>query len=155
MREERNSEDVGSPCDHGYPVTIKVSIVGPGGVGMARAYTLALKGVVRAPLDVRADHLDDVADFEVVVISASVPMNIDLKDRNAHAEGNPIKDTRNRREFFASTVGAGLEIFKLKGTHVLCGCHFRGGTISRISAQRGEGQPPRWSTAGRRCSGDP
>ncbi len=85
MREERNSEDVGSPCDHGYPVTIKVSIVGPGGMGMGRAYTLALKGVVRAPLDVRADHLDDVADFEVVVISASVPMNIDLKDRNAQA----------------------------------------------------------------------
>jgi len=55
---------------------------------MARAYTLALKGVVRAPLDVRAGHLHDVADSEVVVISASVPMNADLTDRNALAEGN-------------------------------------------------------------------
>jgi L-lactate dehydrogenase len=211
MREERNSEDVGSPCDHGYPVTVKVSIVGPGRMGMTRAYTLALKGVVHAPLDVRAGHLHDVADSEVVVISASVPMNADLKDPDALAEGNvvlmktllpsiaavapqakmtvlsnpmdvltwqalrltsfpaervmvigtlvdsayfreglsrelaihpdgvrsyvlggarqhavsgheagpgggdPIKDTRDRGEFFASTVGAGLEVFKMKG----------------------------------------
>jgi L-lactate dehydrogenase len=205
---------------------------------MALAYTLALRGVarelvlvgsnwdrargeamdlshahafLRAPLDVRAGHLDEVADSDVVVISASVPMRTDLKDRNALAAGNvalmktllpsiakvapqtkmivlsnpvdvltwqalrltgfpaervmgigtlvdsarfrealsrelaihpddirsyvlgehgntqfpamslaqaggdPIKDTRDRRALFASTVGAGLEVFRLKG----------------------------------------
>jgi L-lactate dehydrogenase len=94
---------------------MKVSIVGPGTVGMVLAYTLMLRHVVReiilvgrdrtkaegeamdlmhaqaflqVPVQVRAGDLADTAGSEVVVICASVPTPADMKDRNVLAQGN-------------------------------------------------------------------
>lgn len=94
---------------------MKVTIVGPGTVGMVLAYTLLLKRVVReivlvgrdrekaegealdmmhaqaflqVPVSVRAGDLEDAEGSEVVVICASVKMPEGGLDRNALAKGN-------------------------------------------------------------------
>lgn len=94
---------------------MKVSIVGPGTVGMVLAYTLMLRRIAREivlvgrnrlraegeaddlmhaqaflqmPVQVRAGDLPEVAGSEVVVICASEPMPANMKDRNELAQGN-------------------------------------------------------------------
>ncbi|MDB6079628.1 MAG: lactate dehydrogenase, partial [Akkermansiaceae bacterium] len=94
---------------------MKVTIVGPGKVGMVLAYTLVLRGVARevvligsdrdkaegealdlmhaqafqsVPVKVRAGDLDDAANSEVVAICASVPTPRGFTSRNVLAEGN-------------------------------------------------------------------
>lgn len=94
---------------------MKVTIVGPGKVGMVLAYSLMLRGAAREivlvgsnrtkaegealdllhaqafqqiPVTVRAGELEDAAGSEVVAICASVPMPAGLTSRNALAEGN-------------------------------------------------------------------
>lgn len=94
---------------------MKVTIVGPGKVGMVLAYTLVLRGVAREvvlvganrtkaegealdlihaqafqqiPVKVRAGEIEDAADSEVVAVCASVPMPPGPLCRNALAKGN-------------------------------------------------------------------
>ena len=94
---------------------MKVTIVGPGNVGMVLTYTLMLRGAAREivlvganrkkaegeamdlmhaqaflqiPVTVRAGDLADCAGSEVVAICASVPTPEGLTSRNALAEGN-------------------------------------------------------------------
>jgi L-lactate dehydrogenase len=94
---------------------MKVTIVGPGKVGMVLAYTLVLRGIARevvlvgsdrqkaegealdlihaqaflpVPVKVRAGGIDDAAGSEVVAICASVPMPAGLPNRNVLAQGN-------------------------------------------------------------------
>lgn len=94
---------------------MKVTIVGPGNVGMVLAYTLMLRGGAReivlvgsnrlkaegeamdlmhaqaflqVPVSVRAGDLADCAGSEVVAICASVPTPTGLTSRNSLAEGN-------------------------------------------------------------------
>ncbi len=94
---------------------VKVTIVGPGKVGMVLAYTLVLRGIARevvlvgadkakaegealdlihaqafqqVPVKVRAGEIGDAAGSEVVAVCASVPMPSGLRDRNALARGN-------------------------------------------------------------------
>ncbi|MDB6071795.1 MAG: Lactate dehydrogenase [Verrucomicrobiales bacterium] len=94
---------------------MKVSIVGPGKVGMVLAYTLMMKGVAREivligsnrgkaegealdlmhaqaflqiPVTVRAGDLADTAGSTVVAVCASVPTPPGMTDRNVIAEGN-------------------------------------------------------------------
>jgi L-lactate dehydrogenase len=94
---------------------MKVSIIGPGKVGMVLAYTLMMKGVAReivligtdrakaegeamdlmhaqaflqVPVTVRAGELADTAGSLVVAVCASVPSPPGMTDRNAIAEGN-------------------------------------------------------------------
>lgn len=94
---------------------MKVTIVGPGTVGMVLAYTLMLRGAAREivlvganrakaegeatdlmhaqaflqiPVQVRAGELADCEGSEVVAICASVPTPQGLTSRNALAEGN-------------------------------------------------------------------
>jgi L-lactate dehydrogenase len=94
---------------------MKVTIVGPGYVGMALAYTLMLRGAARelvlvganrrkaegealdlmhaqaflqVPVSVRAGSFEDCAGSEVVAICASVPTPPDMTTRNVLAHGN-------------------------------------------------------------------
>ncbi len=94
---------------------MKVSIIGPGKVGMVLAYTLMMKGVAReivligsdreraegealdlmhaqaflnVPVSVFAGELEDTAGSEVVAVCASVPSPKGMIDRNVIAEGN-------------------------------------------------------------------
>ena len=94
---------------------MKVTIIGPGKVGMVLAYTLVLRGVAREivlvgsdrlkaegealdlthaqafqqiPVKVRAGEIDDAAGSEVVAVCASVAMPPGLLSRNALAQGN-------------------------------------------------------------------
>ena len=94
---------------------MKVTIIGPGKVGMVLAYTLMLRGVAREivlvgsdrmkaegealdlthaqafqqiPVKVRAGQIEDAAGSEVVAVCASVPMPSGLLSRNALAQGN-------------------------------------------------------------------
>ena len=94
---------------------MKVSIIGPGKVGMVLAYTLMMKGVAReivligsdreraegealdlmhaqaflnVPVSVFAGELEDTAGSEVVAVCASVPSPKGMTDRNVIAEGN-------------------------------------------------------------------
>lgn len=94
---------------------MKVTIVGPGTVGMVLAYTLMLRGAAReivlvgsnrlkaegeamdlmhaqaflqVPVSVRAGDLEDCAGSEVVAVCASVPTPDGLTNRNSLAEGN-------------------------------------------------------------------
>ena len=94
---------------------MKVTIVGPGAVGMVLAYTLMLRGVAReivlvgrnrikaegealdlmhaqaflqVPVRVSAGGIADAADSEVVVVCASVPTPGGLIDRNDLFKGN-------------------------------------------------------------------
>lgn len=94
---------------------MKISIIGPGRVGATLAYTLALKGLaseivlvgrnrrraagealdiehaqlfLRAPLDVRAGEIADVAGSKVIAICASAPTPDDMSDRNQLAREN-------------------------------------------------------------------
>jgi L-lactate dehydrogenase len=94
---------------------MKVTIIGPGKVGMVLAYTLMLRGVAREivlvgsdrlkaegealdlthaqafqqiPVKVRAGEIEDAAGSEVVAVCASVPMPSGLLSRNALAQGN-------------------------------------------------------------------
>jgi L-lactate dehydrogenase len=94
---------------------MKVTIIGPGKVGMVLAYTLVLRGVAREvvlvgndrlkaegealdlthaqafqqiPVKVRAGGIEDAVDSEVVAVCASVPMPAGLLTRNALARGN-------------------------------------------------------------------
>ena len=94
---------------------MKVTIIGPGTVGMVLAYTLMLRGAAReivlvganrakaegeamdlmhaqaflqVPVSVRAGELADCAGSEVVAVCASVPTPEGLTSRNALAEGN-------------------------------------------------------------------
>jgi len=94
---------------------MKVTIVGPGKVGMVLAYTLVLRGVAREvvlvganrekaegealdlthaqafqqiPVKVRAGDIEDAAGSEVVAVCASIPMPAGLLTRNALAQGN-------------------------------------------------------------------
>ncbi len=94
---------------------MKVTIIGPGKVGMVLAYTLVLRGVAREivlvgsdrmkaegealdlthaqafqqiPVKVRAGEIEDAAGSEVVAVCASVPMPSGLLSRNALAQGN-------------------------------------------------------------------
>lgn len=96
-------------------MAMKVTIVGPGTVGMVLAYTLMLRGAARdivlvgenrekaegealdlmhaqaflqVPVRVRAGELADCADSEVVCVCASVPSPEKLADRNVLAAGN-------------------------------------------------------------------
>lgn len=96
-------------------VPMKVTIIGPGKVGMVLAYTLVLRGVAREivlvgsdrvkaegealdlthaqafqqiPVKVRAGGIEDAAGSEVVAVCASVPMPSGLLSRNALAQGN-------------------------------------------------------------------
>lgn len=96
-------------------VPMKVTIIGPGKVGMVLAYTLVLRGVAREivlagsdrvkaegealdlthaqafqqiPVKVRAGEIEDAAGSEVVAVCASVPMPSGLLSRNALAQGN-------------------------------------------------------------------
>jgi L-lactate dehydrogenase len=96
-------------------VSMKVTIIGPGKVGMVLAYTLMLRGVAREivlvgsnrekaegealdlthaqafqqiPVKVRAGEIGDAAGSEVVAVCASVPMPSGLLTRNALAQGN-------------------------------------------------------------------
>jgi L-lactate dehydrogenase len=96
-------------------VSMKVTIIGPGKVGMVLAYTLMLRGVAREivlvgsnreraegealdlthaqafqqiPVKVRAGEIEDAAGSEVVAVCASVPMPSGLLTRNALAQGN-------------------------------------------------------------------
>lgn len=94
---------------------MKVTIVGPGSVGMVIAYTLMLRGAAReivlvganrdkaegeamdlmhaqafldVPVRVRAGDLSQCADSEIVCVCASVPAPERLTDRNVFAAGN-------------------------------------------------------------------
>lgn len=94
---------------------MKVTIIGPGKVGMVLAYTLMLRGVAREivlvgsnrekaegevldlthaqafqqiPVKVSAGKIGDAAGSEVVAVCASVPMPSGLLTRNALAQGN-------------------------------------------------------------------
>ena len=94
---------------------MKVTIIGPGTVGMVLAYTLMLKRVAReivlvgrnevkaqgealdlthagaflqVPVKVRAGKIEDAEGSEVVVICASVPTPEGITDRNELAMGN-------------------------------------------------------------------
>jgi L-lactate dehydrogenase len=94
---------------------VKVTIVGPGTVGMVLAYTLMLRGAAREivlvganrtkaegeamdlmhaqaflqiPVSVRAGDLADCAGSEVVAVCASVPTPEGLTSRNSLAKGN-------------------------------------------------------------------
>lgn len=94
---------------------MKVTIVGPGTVGMVLAYTLMLRGAAREivlvganrtkaegeamdlmhaqaflqiPVSVRAGDLADCAGSEVVAVCASVPTPEGLTSRNSLAKGN-------------------------------------------------------------------
>jgi L-lactate dehydrogenase len=94
---------------------MKISIIGPGKVGMVLAYTLMMKGVAReivligsdkakaegeamdlmhaqaflqVPVLVRAGELQDTAGSAVVAVCASVPTPPGMTDRNVTAEGN-------------------------------------------------------------------
>jgi L-lactate dehydrogenase len=94
---------------------VKVTIVGPGTVGMVLAYTLMLRGAAReivlvganrtkaegeamdlmhaqaflqVPVTVRAGDLADCAGSEVVAMCASVPTPDNITDRNILAAGN-------------------------------------------------------------------
>ena len=94
---------------------MKVTIVGPGKVGMILAYTLVMRGSAREivlvgnsrlkaegealdlmhaqafmkiPVKVRAGDLEDAAGSEIIAICASVPMEEGFNDRNALAQGN-------------------------------------------------------------------
>ncbi|WP_035605368.1 lactate dehydrogenase [Haloferula sp. BvORR071] len=94
---------------------MKVTIVGPGNVGMVLAYTLMLRGAAReivlvganrtkaegeamdlmhaqaflqVPVSVRAGDLSDCAGSEVVAMCASVPTPDNITDRNILAAGN-------------------------------------------------------------------
>lgn len=94
---------------------VKVTIVGPGNVGMVLAYTLMLRGAAReivlvganrvkaegeamdlmhaqaflqVPVSVRAGDLEDCAGSEVVAVCASVPTPSGITDRNVLAQGN-------------------------------------------------------------------
>jgi L-lactate dehydrogenase len=94
---------------------MKVSIIGPGKVGMVLAYTLMMKGVAReivligsdrkraegealdlmhaqaflqVPVSVSAGDPRDTAGSEVVAVCASVPSPAGMTDRNVIAEGN-------------------------------------------------------------------
>ncbi|WP_367874032.1 malate dehydrogenase [Luteolibacter sp. Populi] len=94
---------------------MKVTIVGPGNVGMVLAYTLMLRGAAReivlvganrtkaegeamdlmhaqaflqVPVSVRAGDLADCAGSEVVAMCASVPTPEGLTSRNSLAHGN-------------------------------------------------------------------
>ncbi len=96
-------------------VPMKVTIIGPGKVGMVLAYTLVLRGIAREivlvgsdrvkaegealdlthaqafqqiPVKVRAGEIEDAAGSEVVAVCASVPMPSGLLSRNALAQGN-------------------------------------------------------------------
>jgi L-lactate dehydrogenase len=100
------------PLEH---ARMKVTIIGPGKVGMVLAYTLVLRGVARevvlvgsdrakaegealdlmhaqafqhVPVKVRAGGLEDAADSEVVAVCASVPTPRGFTSRNLLAEGN-------------------------------------------------------------------
>ena len=109
---------------------VKVTIVGPGNVGMVLAYTLMLRGAAReivlvganrtkaegeamdlmhaqaflqVPVSVRAGELADCVGSEVVAVCASVPTPQGLTSRNALAEGNValMKDMLPRIAAFA------------------------------------------------------
>lgn len=94
---------------------MKVTIVGPGKVGMVLAYTLVLRGIARevllvgadrekaegealdlthaqafqqVPVKVRAGGIEDAGGSKVVAICASVPTPAGLISRNALARGN-------------------------------------------------------------------
>jgi L-lactate dehydrogenase len=94
---------------------VKVTIVGPGNVGMVLAYTLMLRGAAReivlvganrakaegeamdlmhaqaflqVPVSVRAGDLADCEGSEVVAVCASVPTPDGITSRNILAEGN-------------------------------------------------------------------
>jgi L-lactate dehydrogenase len=94
---------------------VKVTIFGPGNVGMVLAYTLMLRGAAReivlvganrskaegeamdlmhaqaflqVPVTVRAGDLADCAGSEVIAMCASVPTPEGLTSRNSLAEGN-------------------------------------------------------------------
>ncbi|MGE9269306.1 MAG: malate dehydrogenase, partial [Verrucomicrobiales bacterium] len=94
---------------------MKVSIIGPGSVGMALAYTLMLhrtateivligrnrtkaegealdlshaQSFLQAPVLVRAGDLADAEGSEVVVVCASIPVPEGITDRNIMAQGN-------------------------------------------------------------------
>ncbi|WP_193211690.1 malate dehydrogenase [Luteolibacter marinus] len=94
---------------------MKVTIIGPGTVGMVLAYTLMLRRVAReivlvgrnrtkaegealdlmhaqaflqVPVKIRAGEIADAAGSEVVVMCASVPTPAGITDRNVLAAGN-------------------------------------------------------------------
>lgn len=94
---------------------MKVTIIGPGKVGMVLAYTLMMKGVAReivlvgsnrekaegealdmmhaqaflqVPVTVRAGEIEDAAGSTVVAVCASMPTPPGLTDRNSLAHGN-------------------------------------------------------------------
>ncbi|BCX50058.1 lactate dehydrogenase [Haloferula helveola] len=94
---------------------MKVTIVGPGTVGMTLAYTLMLRRAAReivlvgrnrtkaegealdmthaqaflqVPVKIRAGEIEDAAGSDVVVICASVPVPEGITDRNEMAKGN-------------------------------------------------------------------
>ncbi|MBB5352249.1 L-lactate dehydrogenase [Haloferula luteola] len=96
---------------------MKVSIIGPGAVGMTLAYTLMLRRIAReivlvgrnrekaegealdmmhaqaflqVPVRVDAGDVEDVAGSEVVVMCASVPVPPGITDRNEMARGNVL-----------------------------------------------------------------
>lgn len=95
----------------------KITIVGPGAVGMVVAYTLMLRQLAReivligndrakaegeamdlmhaqaflhAPVKISAGELKDAVDSECVVICASVPTPESITDRNELARGNAL-----------------------------------------------------------------
>ena len=94
---------------------MKVTIIGPGKVGMSLAYTLMLKGIAReivlvgadrtkaegealdmmhaqaflqVPVLVRAGEIADAAGSTVIAICASVPSPPNMSDRNVMAQAN-------------------------------------------------------------------
>ena len=94
---------------------MKISIIGPGSVGMALAYTLTLRKLaeeivlvgrdrrkaegealdlshaqafLQAPAIIRAGALEDVEGSDIVVVCASIPVPEGITDRNAMAEAN-------------------------------------------------------------------
>lgn len=94
---------------------MKVTIIGPGKVGMVLAYTLMMRGSVRelvligsnrtraegeamdlmhaqaflqVPVRVRAGEIADAAGSQVVAVCASIPSPPGLTDRNSMAAGN-------------------------------------------------------------------
>lgn len=111
---------------------MKVTIIGPGTVGMVLAYTLMLRGAAREivlvganrakaegeamdlmhaqaflqiPVSVRAGDLADCAGSEVVAVCASVPTPEGLTSRNSLAEGN----ARLMREILPQIAAAAPE----------------------------------------------
>ncbi|MBB5350055.1 L-lactate dehydrogenase [Haloferula luteola] len=94
---------------------MKVTIIGPGAVGMVLAYTLVLRAIARevvlvgrnrakaegealdlmhaqtfleVPVKVRAGEIEDAEGSEVVVVCASVPMGKEFSNRNELLRGN-------------------------------------------------------------------